>query len=54
MSYKYRRHDLFWKYQLPLGKHTVKVEYAPNYNYRLRTWDYIIYSDKPAKTEHPE
>ncbi len=54
LSYKYRRHDLFWKYQLPLGKYKVKIEYAPNDDYRLRTWDYIIYSDKPVQTKHLE
>ena len=45
-----RRLDLFWKYQLPNGKHQVKVEVVEdNSNALLRSWDYIIYSDQPNK-----
>lgn len=41
-----RRLDLFWRYQLPKGKHQVKIEVLEdNSNARLRSWDYIIYSD---------
>ena len=41
-----RRLDLFWRYQLPKGKHQVKMEVLEdNSNARLRSWDYIIYSD---------
>lgn len=54
LNYKYRRHDLFWKYQLPFGNHKVRIEYTSNDDYCLKTWDYIIYSDKPVNTKHPE
>lgn len=47
LSYKYRRHDLFWRYQLPKGKHSIRVEYDAKSPYYLRTWDYVIYSDEP-------
>jgi len=56
-AFRYRRHDLFWKYQLPKGKHTVKIELdTPSDKYMLRSWDYIVYSDKPVDGSkvHPE
>lgn len=44
-AFRFRRHDLFWKYELPNGKHTVKIEVdTPNNKYLLRSWDYIVYS----------
>ncbi|WP_221393717.1 ADP-ribosylglycohydrolase family protein [Dyadobacter sp. NIV53] len=52
-----RRNDIFWKYELPNKKHTVKVVVKnPDPEHELRTWDYLIYSDKPfdgsiARTE---
>lgn len=46
LSYKYRRHDLFWQYQLPEGRHKVRVEYSPDEPYFLRSWDYVIYSSE--------
>jgi len=54
-SFRYRRHDLFWRYQLPKGKHTVKIELdTPNDKYLLRSWEYIVYSDVPGSVKHPE
>ncbi|MCD7935999.1 MAG: ADP-ribosylglycohydrolase family protein [Tannerellaceae bacterium] len=54
-SFHSRRLDLFWKYQLPKGKHTVRIVVdEPQKDYLLRSWDYIIYSDQPVKTTHPE
>lgn len=45
-NYHDRRLDLFWKYQLPKGKHTVKVEVTPDgSNALLRSRDYIVYSE---------
>lgn len=44
LSYKYRRHDLFWNYRLSEGRHKVRIEYDPEIPYYLRTWDYVIYS----------
>jgi hypothetical protein len=46
-AYRYRRYDLFWKYQLPKGKHRVKIEVEANNDYLLRSWDYIVYQDFP-------
>jgi hypothetical protein len=39
-----RRHELFWKYQLPNGKHTVqiKVTNAPK-GFELRVYDAVVY-----------
>lgn len=41
-----RRHELFWKYQLPKGKHNVKVvnKKAPK-GYYLRVTNCLIYTD---------
>lgn len=42
-----RRLDIFWQYQLPEGKHQVKVEViGDGANALLKTWDYIVYSGK--------
>jgi hypothetical protein len=43
-----RRLELFWKYQLPNKKHSVKVKVLnPNADYYLNSSDYIAYGDKP-------
>ena len=52
-----RRHELFWKYLLPEGKHQVSVKVLnPKENFELNTTEYIIYSDKPPKknNEHQQ
>lgn len=42
-----RRHDIFWKYQLPNGEHTVKIVVNnPKEGYYIQMGDAIIYSDK--------
>ncbi len=44
-----RRLELFWKYQLPNGKHSVSVKVLnPDSDYVLSSSDYIVYGDKPA------
>lgn len=48
LSWKYRRHDLFWRYELPKGLHRVRIEYAADAPYCLSTWDYVVYSDAPV------
>lgn len=54
-AFRYRRHDLFWKYQLPKGRHTVKIELdEPSDKYLLRSWDYIVYSDTTLMATHPQ
>ncbi|WP_449437174.1 ADP-ribosylglycohydrolase family protein [Pedobacter steynii] len=48
-SFKTRRHELTWKYQLPEGKHHVKLEVTnPDSGYHIRLWDCIIYGNKPV------
>lgn len=43
-----RRHDIFWKYDLPKGKHQVKVIVTnPAEDYRIHANDIIVYSDVP-------
>ncbi|MDQ4139076.1 MAG: ADP-ribosylglycohydrolase family protein [Bacteroidota bacterium] len=50
-SFTGRRYDLFWKYQLPVGKHTVKLKLLnPTTEHTCRLWDVISYSDKPMPT----
>jgi ADP-ribosylglycohydrolase. len=52
-DYRLRRYDLFWKYQLPKGKHTVKIVVNnPHPEYELRTWDYVVYSDSPINVNY--
>jgi hypothetical protein len=51
-SFLTRRYDLCWKYELPNKEHSVRVVVkTPSANYELRTWDYIVYSDKPAELQ---
>ncbi|MHA4896030.1 ADP-ribosylglycohydrolase family protein [Pedobacter sp. PWIIR3] len=46
-SFKTRRPELTWKYQLPEGKHRVKLEVTnPDSGYHLRLWDCIIYGNR--------
>jgi hypothetical protein len=52
-SFTTRRNELFWKYALPNKKHTVSIRVLnPDNRYRLRSWDYIIFSDKPAENKN--
>ena len=44
-AFRFRRLDLFWKYQLPKGKHKVRIEVDKSDDYFLESWNYIIYSD---------
>ena len=47
-NYTIRRNELFWKYPLPKGGHTVRVKVLnPDERYNLHSDDYIIYSDAP-------
>ncbi|SEL84393.1 ADP-ribosylglycohydrolase family protein [Parapedobacter koreensis] len=48
-DYTKRRHEIFWKYQLPKGKHAVKLVVAnPRDGYRIWANNYVVYSDKPV------
>jgi len=47
-NYTIRRNELFWKYPLPKGRHTVRVKVLnPDDRYNLHSDDYIVYSDAP-------
>jgi len=52
-SYTTRRHELFWKYQLPKGKHTVTFKWLnPVNNASVNFGETLIYSDTPSKVFH--
>ena len=43
-SYKLRKHDLIWKYDLPKGNHKVRmVINNPHSDYKVYSWDYVVY-----------
>jgi len=46
---KNRKLEIFWKYKLANGHHSVKIVVDnPNDSYKLRAWEYLVYSDKPV------
>jgi hypothetical protein len=46
-----RRLELFWKYELPKGKHSVNIKVLnPDPKYSMNSSYYIVFSDKPAGT----
>ncbi len=48
-----RKHEIFWAYQLPKGKHTAKVVVTnPRNGYQIRAHDYVVYSDAPLQGIH--
>ena len=50
-SYTARRYELFWKYQLPKQKHTIRLKMLnPDDKYPIRISNIITYSDSPAVT----
>ena len=50
-SYTARRYELFWKYQLPKQKHTIRLKMLnPDEKYPIRISNIITYSDSPAVT----
>lgn len=52
-SYVTRRNDLFWKYQLPKGKHTVTFSWLnPRKDASINYTEAVIYSDSPNKIVH--
>ncbi|WP_285008796.1 ADP-ribosylglycohydrolase family protein [Pedobacter faecalis] len=52
-AFHLRRHDITWRYQLPKGKHHVKIELVKHHgDYHIRLWDCLIFSDKPADGIH--
>jgi hypothetical protein len=48
-----RRHELFWKLNLTKGKHVVKIVVKnPDPAYRLKSDEYVSYSDQPYKAQY--
>ncbi len=48
-DYTKRRHEIFWKYQLPKDKHKVDLVITnPRDGYRIWAHNYVVYSDQPA------
>jgi hypothetical protein len=49
VNFTTRRYEVTWKYQLPKGKHTVKLKILnPSKEYELRGVEAIVYTDKPV------
>lgn len=47
-NYIKRRHELFWKYQLPPGKHSVTLKQVkPHPDYMVRISDLVVYGSQP-------
>jgi len=47
VSFTTRRHEFCWKYQIPKGKHTVKLKILnPSNDHYIRSGEAIIYSDQ--------
>lgn len=43
-SYKLRKHDLFWRYNLPYGKYEIKMQINnPHPGYKVYSWDYVVF-----------
>ncbi|MDR2037996.1 MAG: ADP-ribosylglycohydrolase family protein [Bacteroidales bacterium] len=46
-NYTTRKTELFWKYQLPNGKHSIRIKWLnPEENTHINIWDALVYSDK--------
>lgn len=49
VSFTTRRHEMAWKYDLPKGKHAVRLKILnPSAEFGLRSGEAIIYLDKPV------
>lgn len=49
-----RRHDLFWKYQIPKGKHIFTFKWLnPVAGASVRFNEALVYSDSPLQVVHP-
>ncbi|GEO10247.1 ADP-ribosylglycohydrolase family protein [Segetibacter aerophilus] len=49
VSFTTRRHELAWNYQLPKGKHSVRLKILnPATGQRVNAGDVIVYSDQPV------
>lgn len=51
VDFTHRRYDLFWKYQLPKGKHTVQIKLLnPDTEHVLRLNELLVYDNQPTKS----
>jgi hypothetical protein len=49
VSFTTRRYELAWKYQLPKGKHNVRLKILNrSKDNEVRAWDAIVYTDRPV------
>ncbi|HZK93073.1 MAG TPA: ADP-ribosylglycohydrolase family protein [Prolixibacteraceae bacterium] len=52
VSFTTRRTDLCWKYQMPKGKHTVRLKILnPSSEGKIHSIEAIVYADKPVKSK---
>ncbi|MBD2757664.1 ADP-ribosylglycohydrolase family protein [Spirosoma validum] len=52
VNFTHRRYDLFWKYQLPKGKHTVRIKLLnPDSEHVVRLNEVLVYNDQPVKSK---
>jgi hypothetical protein len=50
VAFRSRRHELFWKYNLPMGKHSVRLKLInPDSEFNLRVEDVLCYSDTETR-----
>ncbi|GAB3887502.1 ADP-ribosylglycohydrolase family protein [Spirosoma agri] len=51
-DFTHRRYDLFWKYQLPKGRHTIRIKLLnPDPEHLVYLSDLLVYSDQPVKSK---
>ena len=52
VNFTQRRYDLFWRYQLPKGKHTVRMKLLnPDSAHTVRLNEVLVYSDRPVPSK---
>ena len=53
VDHRVRRHDLFWKYQIPKGKHTFTFKWLnPEKNVTIFFGNVLVYSDAPRQVKY--
>lgn len=52
VNFTQRRYDLFWKYQLPKSKHTVRIKLLnPDSEHVVRMNEVLVYNDQPVPSK---
>ena len=47
-----RRHELFWRYKMPRGKHSVTIKQSsPNSDFAVRLSELVVYDNAPKTTK---